>query len=159
LDTQAADRPGGFYRARFVSGYVGTAPVEIIVDNPAATVVGSWSTGTSSADKYGSDYRFASPGSGAAYLEFRPNLPTAGSYQVFEWHPQGSNRTPEAPIEFQHGSGTQTVRVNQQTNGGTWVLLGTFNFAAGTGGCVRIKDNFSTGSVVLADAVKFVLVP
>src|ERR1043166_9072004 len=33
---------------------------EIILDNSSATFAGSWSTGTSSADKYGSDYRYAS---------------------------------------------------------------------------------------------------
>jgi len=159
LDAQAAVRSGAFYRARFASGYAGVAPVEIILDNPAATVVGSWSTGTSSTDKYGNNYRFASPGAGAAYLEFRPTLATAGNYQVFEWHPQGSNRTTDAPVEIRHSSGAQTVRINQQINGGMWVSLGTFNFAAGTNGSVRIRDNFMTGSVVLADAVKFVLVP
>jgi len=51
------------------------------------------------------------------------------------------------------------VTINQQLNGGTWVLLGTYNFSAGTAGCVRIKDNFTTGSVVMADAVKFVYAP
>ena len=38
-------------------------------------------------------------------------------------------------------------------------LLGTFNFSAGSAGYVRIKDNFTTGNVVIADAVKFVYVP
>jgi hypothetical protein len=135
-------------------------PPDVILDNPSATVVGTWAAGTSSPDKYGSDYRFKdTKGSGAAYVEFRPNLPASGNYQVFEWHPQGANRTTDAPVEITSNGGPQTVLVNQQINGGTWVWLGTFNFSAGTAGCVRIKDNFTTGSVVLADAVKFVYAP
>ena len=135
-------------------------PLDIIIDNPAATVVGSWTNGTMSDDKYGSDYYYTSTkGSGAAYVEFRPNLQASGNFQVFEWHPQGTNRTTDAPVEITYNGGTQTVTVNQQINGGTWVLLGTYNFSAGTAGYVRIKDNFTTGSVVMADAIKFVYVP
>jgi len=62
-------------------------------------------------------------------------------------------------VEITFNGGKQTVTVNQRINGGRWVLLGTYNFAAGTAGYVRIKDNFTTGSVVLADAIKFVFVP
>jgi hypothetical protein len=135
-------------------------PADIILDNPSAPVVGDWTTGTSSTDKFGSDYYFTSTkGTGSAYIEFRPNLQASGNYNVYEWHPQGTNRTTDAPVEITFNGGTQTVTVNQQINGGTWVLLGTFNFSAGTTGYVRIKDNFTTGSVVLADAVKFVYVP
>ena len=72
---------------------------------------------------------------------------------------RGTNRTTDAPIEITHSGGTQTVTINQQVNGGKWDLLGTFNFSAGSAGYVRIKDNFTTGTVVIADAVKFVYVP
>ena len=93
-------------------------------------------------------------------MEYRPNLQASGNYSVYEWHPAGSNRPTDAPIEIGYAGGTQTVTINQQVNGGTWVLLGTFSFSAGTSGYVRIKDNFTTvGKVVMADAVKFVYVP
>ena len=49
--------------------------------------------------------------------------------------------------------------MNQQVSGGQWNLVGTFNFTTGTSGRVQIKDNFTTGSVVIADAVKFVFTP
>ena len=132
---------------------------DIIIDNPAATVVGSWSTGTSSADKFGSDYRFRSQG-GGSYLQFTPNIQTAGNYNVYEWHPVGSNRTVGAPHVITYNGGTVTVNINQQINGGRWNLIGTFNFASGTAGNVRITDGFTdAGQVVLADAIKFVYVP
>ncbi|HQL76846.1 MAG TPA: M28 family peptidase [Verrucomicrobiota bacterium] len=136
-----------------------TPPADIIIDNPAATVMGTWTNGVSSTDKYGADYFYAFAGTGAGYVEYRPNLQASGNYQVYEWHPQGTNRTKDAPIAITHNGGTQTVTIDQQVGGGQWNLLGTFSFSAGTAGYVRIKDNFTTGIVVMADAIKFVYVP
>ncbi len=159
-DTRASDGGSEFYRARFVAGYTNPAAVaDIIIDNPAANVVGTWSTGTSSADKYGSNYRFANMGTGDAYVEYRPNILSPGNYNVYEWHPEGTNRATDAPIEINHGSGLAVVSLNQQINGGRWVMLGNFQFAAGTNGFVRIKNNFTGGSVVMADALRFSLAP
>ena len=69
----------------------------IIIDNPAATVVGTWSSGAGSTDKYGADYRFKNGGSGSAYLKFTPSIATAGDFAIYEWHPQGGNRSTGAP--------------------------------------------------------------
>ncbi len=133
---------------------------DIIIDNPQATISGSWSTGSSSADKYGGDYRYKSQGSGGAYLQYTPNLAVAGDYQVYAWYPQGGNRPSNAPYAVTYSGGTEVVRVNQQSNGGRWNLLGTFQFNAGSAGYVRITDDFVHDSkVVLADAIKFVYLP
>lgn len=130
---------------------------DLILDNTSAIVVGTWSTGTSSPDKYGLDYRFASQGAGANYLQYIPLIPEVGPYQVFAWYPQGTNRTTNAPYVIHFNSGLQTVYVNQQTNGGQWNLLGKYIFTAGTNGDVKITDGFpDAGKVVIADAVKFV---
>jgi len=134
-------------------------PSELVIDNTAATVTGSWSTGTSSTDKFGADYRYAGPGSGSAFLQFTPSIPATGTYQVYEWHAQGANRTTAAKHVITHNGGTTTVNVNQQTGGGQWNLLGTFTFATGTAGNIKINDNFSVGSVVIADGIKLVFVP
>ncbi|MDB6124070.1 MAG: hypothetical protein JWQ71_3063 [Pedosphaera sp.] len=139
---------------------VGSPPADITIDNPAATVAGTWSTGTSATDKFGTDYRFKSGGSGSAYLQFTPNILNAGSYNVYEWHSQGGNRTTAAPIVVNYNGGSQTVTVNQQVNGGVWNLVGKFNFAAGSTGNVRVADNFpDAANVVIADAIKFVWAP
>jgi len=137
-----------------------TPPTDvIIIDNPAATVTGQWTNGVMSTDKYGDDYFYTYAGTGTQYVEYRPNLPASGNYAVYEWHPEGTNRTADAPIAIKYHGGSQTVRINQKINGGQWNLLGTFNFAAGTAGYVRIQDNFTTGTVVMADAIKFVYAP
>lgn len=47
-----------------------------------------------------------------------------------------------------------TVTVNQQQNGNIMNVLGTYTFAAGTSGSVRIRTNGTNGYVV-ADAIRF----
>ena len=134
---------------------------DLIIDNNAATVTGTWSTQSTSTDKFGSDYRFKSRGTNTAFLTYTPTILLAGDYQVFEWHPAGSNRAQNAPHIVNHSLGSQTVSVNQQNNGGKWNLVGTFGFNEGTAGNVRITDGFATptNGVVMADAIKLVYIP
>lgn len=132
---------------------------DVIIDNvdPGFSVnSGSWSTGTSAAGKYGADYRFASTASSVtAECEWRPNIQTTGTYEVAIYYPQGTNRAPDAPFAVIHANGTTNYSVNQQANGGGWYVLGTHPFFSGTGGFVRLRNNATTGYVVLADAVRF----
>ncbi|MGI8967170.1 MAG: GH25 family lysozyme, partial [Limisphaerales bacterium] len=57
---------GDFTFTTLASGQV----ADIIIDNNSATVVGTWSTGTGSTDKYGADYRYKSQGTGSSYLQY-----------------------------------------------------------------------------------------
>lgn len=138
----------------------GTVP-DIIIDNPAATFTGSWSLGTSSADKYGSDYNFANTAtSETATAVWRPNITTAGNYSVYVWYPQGANRSAMAPFTVYWNGGSQTISVNQQANGGMWnLLVSAKSFATGTGGYVKLGNGTGESAVVMADAIKFVKVP
>jgi hypothetical protein len=133
---------------------------DIVIDNTSAVVVGTnWNTGTSSVDKFGANYRFSTQGTGTNYLRYVPDIPVAGYYLVSAWYPLGGNRTTNAPYVINYNGGSQTIRLNQQTNGGQWNLLGQFNFAAGTSGDVRITDALpDPPKVVLADAIKLVYV-
>ena len=81
-----------------------------------------------------------------------PNLPYSGLYQVFARWPAGSNRATNVPIDIASASGATTVTVNQQLNNNVWVSLGTYSFAAGTAGFVKIR-NTGTNGYVIADAV------
>lgn len=129
---------------------------ETVIDDTAATVVGTWSTGTS-AGYYNLGYRYRSSGSGANYVQFTPYLPLGGNYQLYTWHVAGANRTTNAPHVIAFNGGTQTVYVNQEINGARWVLLGSFNFAAGNSGSVRITDAANDPTQqVMADAIRFV---
>lgn len=132
---------------------------DVIIDNvdPGfSTNSGSWSTGASASGKYGADYRFVgTAASFSAESEWRPNIQTTGNYEVAIYYPQGTNRAPDAPFSVIHANGTSNYTVNQQINGGAWYVLGTHSFFSGTSGYARLRNNASSGYVVLADAVRF----
>ncbi len=128
---------------------------DIIIDNAAAAFSGNWSTGTSAPNKYGADYRYAASGSGAA-ATYNANVPTAGTYAVYVWYPHGANRADNAPCTVIFSGGSHTYAVNQQENGGQWVRLGAHSFEAG-GGQIVIGTAGANPSVVMADAVRFIL--
>lgn len=131
---------------------------DIIIDNPAATVVGAWGAGSAQADKYGADYRFIGPGTGSNYVQYNPTIATPGYYKVYEWHQAAANRPTAAQIIVNGAGGGAFKSANQTINGGQWNLVGTFSLKAGTGNYVRITDNFTGAAFVGADAVKFVYV-
>lgn len=141
------------------SSPLASAAIEIIVDNSDpgfAILSGTWSTGTSPTP-YKTDYRWRGTvtGSPTGEVEWRPSLPAAATYEVFVWYVQGANRSTNAPFVIDHAGGSVTVNVNQQINGSQWFSLGSYAFNAGGGGRVRL-NNSASGSVVIADAVRFI---
>ena len=128
----------------------------IIVDNTSAgfSVTGTWSSGSSSTDKYGTDYRYHSTAPISEPATWTATLPTTKTYAVYAWWPQGSNRSTTAAYIVSHAAGTTTVTVNQQINGGQWNLLGNFSMNAGANQ-VKLSCWTTTGYVVVADAVKW----
>lgn len=131
-----------------------------IVDNTDSgfsILSGGWSTG-SFGTPYNGDYRWASvfDASGVdASVEWRPNLPAAGMYEVSVYYVAGGNRADDVTFTVHHNAGHTPISVNQQINGETWNVLGTYSFNAGTSGSVSM-DNDAGPSVVVADAVRFV---
>src|SRR5258706_5722790 len=144
----------------------------IVIDNPNATIVGSWTStrvfyngsyfGNGSGTDYnpfGTNYQTKAQGSGAAYVEFIPNVSVTGDYDVFQWHPTLATASPSAPFAINFNGGTTTVYANQQTNAGKWSLLGRFNFALGNSGTIRVMDNVAEPTAVaIADGIKLVFV-
>jgi hypothetical protein len=131
------------------------AAADIIVDNANAgfTASANWSTGTSAADKFGSDYRFRGTAALSDVAQFSYSAPSTRNYEVFAWWAQGSNRSAAAPYHVSTTSGNVVVNRNQQTGGGTWNSLGTYGITAGTN-TVKLSCWATTGFVVVADAVK-----
>jgi hypothetical protein len=131
----------------------------LILDNTNSRVTfsGTWSTGTSSSDKFGPNYRYASTAAGGTYTAtYRPYVPAAGLYDVSLWYPEGSNRATNAAWLVSFDGGTTNVVVNQQSGGGSWHrITGAAPFALGTNGFVRLSnDTGSSGKNVMADAVR-----
>jgi beta-xylosidase len=122
-----------------------------IVDNSNGgfSASSNWSTGTSAADKYGSNYRFHATEAVSDAANFTANL-GAGSYNIFAWWSQGANRSATAPYVLPDGT---VISKNQQTNGGKWNLLGsrTLNGSVTT----KLSCWTTTGFVVIADAIKY----
>lgn len=140
-------------------GYTAGCPAKIKVDNTSAAYVGTWSTGTGSRDKYNTDYRYKTGGTGTAKVTWNLNVPSTGKYEVCVWFPQGSNRTTAARYTVNHAAGSSLVTINQQTKGGRWVRLGDYNINAGSGSVVLTDQVPDTTKVVMADAVKATLYP
>jgi len=138
-----------------------TTPVERIIDDGDSgyTKSGTWTYATGTAGTcYNGDYDYCTSVSTSPtkWAQWTPNLTAAGSYKVYVMYRSGSNRCSDAPYTVYYNGGSQTVDVNQTLNGGTWVLLGTYNFAAGTSGYVRLNNGPAVKSkAIVADAVKF----
>jgi hypothetical protein len=141
-------------------------PVDIVVDasdTTGVTKVGTWTPSGTTAGYHGADaLNDGNTKSGTQTVRFTPNLPVAGTYEVFAWWPAATNRSPSVPFKITHASGSPTVNVNQQANGSQWYSLGTYTFNAGTTGNVLITNAY-TGPLpipsqcyVIADAVRFV---
>ena len=125
--------------------------------NTFSIVSGSWATTNAGTEKFGADYLFKSAGTGSAEVKWQPTIPAAGDYHVRVWYTAFSNRANNSPYTVDYDGGSSTVLVNQQINGETWVDIGTFPFAVGTSGAVRLSD--AANGLVIADAVQLVSVP
>jgi len=141
---------------------VGHQPAEVVLDNdaPEVSFAGAWSNSTSSVF-FGSagdvPYRYATAAATeTAVARYRPNLPSAGFYPVYAWTLAGSDRASDQLYRINHAGGSTEVTVNHRRVGGGLVYLGTYSFAAGSGGSVEISNRSSEpGRVVIADMIRF----
>ena len=140
------------------------ASVSVIIDNgdPQTSHTGTWQV-SGALDPW--DPAASSPTSlwsrnGDTYTwTFTPT--TSGNYEFSMWWTQYYSRSDNIPVEIESWNGTNTIYINQQTNGGQWNPIGTYPFVANVSYNITITAapggtvNYST----CADAVKFVLVP
>ena len=131
---------------------------EVIVDNANCTKTGTWTNSTGIAGYQGVNYiHDNNANKGSLTATFTPNLPVAGTYNVYALWSADASRANNVPYTITYNGGSAPVTKSQQVNGGTWQLLGTYPFNAGTGGKV-VVSNAGTSGYVVADAVRFVLV-
>jgi hypothetical protein len=88
-----------------------------------------------------------------------PVLAQRDSFDVYARWTANSYRATDVPYTVTHEGGSATVTKNQQTNGGSWQLLGSYIMAPGQGHRVDMTDVTSDGTYVIADAVKFAPTP
>ncbi len=131
----------------------------IIVDNTTAGRFGAsaaWGVNSWNSQKYGTNYHVARPGNKADPARFKVALPSAGRHAVYLWWPAASGYNPATTIKISTRSGGVTRVMNQRKNGGKWVLIGTFDFAAGDAWRVSVLRKSTKRGYVVADAVRFV---
>ena len=85
-------------------------------------------------------YSTNNPSLSDTWGKWTPNLPSSGAYQVFVHIPCCSAGAYTAKYQVYHSEGSTVVTINQQNSCDEWVLLGTFNFGAGTSGYVKLTD-------------------
>ena len=92
-----------------------------------------------------------------ATISYRPILSKTGSYNVYGWWPKTANAANNVPVKIFSADGIIALKINQQSQGNEWVLMGNYRFNAGQNNLVEIS-NVNTNGVVIADAFKFELV-
>jgi type IV pilus assembly protein PilY1 len=115
---------------------------------------GGWQS-KSDDDAY-KDYYSRSTSDGDYTATWTPNL-TEGTYDVYAMWGSSSYLAKSVTYTITYDGGSDTVTKDQEQNGGTWVPLGTYPFAGGTGGNVTLTFTHSSKyEMACADAVKFV---
>lgn len=94
---------------------------------------------------------------GVSYATWTPTIPADGRYAVYVSYTTVPTSVSDAVYTVRHRGQTTRFRVNQQMGGGTWVYLGTFDFAAGNSAenCVTLSNQSNYRGHITADAVRF----
>ena len=90
-------------------------------------------------------------------IAFIPLIKNEGEKAVYVCYQTLPESTDNAQYTVYHKGQATTFSVNQRMGGGTWVYLGTFDFAEGCSknNCVVLNNVCSKDGVVTADAVRF----
>ena len=124
-------------------------------DDPRFSLTGSWTQGFVQPNKYGASYHYSYGGTGGDRATWQLYIPVSGYYEVAIWYPEANNRATDSPFTVHHANGETTFRINQQNQGGEWVVLGEFWFDVVTGGQVVLSDDITDSEqLVVADAVR-----
>jgi murein DD-endopeptidase MepM/ murein hydrolase activator NlpD len=130
----------------------------VTADNAVAgqfTASANWGTSAWSGQRFGANYRFATPNTTASDPAwFRLNVPATAAYVVEVWYPADAGYNDSTPFVVATTGGNREVRVNQRANGGRWNALGTFTLAAGTANVVGVSRWTGGTGYVIADAVR-----
>ena len=129
----------------------------VVLDDEQAEFKGAW-TRSSASRSLGVGYQHdGDDGKGGATATFRPEIPAAGSYEIFLLYPPLPNRASNVPVTIAIAGGeTKTVKVNQKAAGkGNAQSLGRFQLGAGRSLTITIS-NAGTDGHVIADGVQVV---
>ncbi len=130
-------------------GFADTTDIYIDLENPFQAGTARQSSCVSSKSK------------NISSIKWTPDIPERGEYAVYVSYKSLENSTSAAHYTVSHMGGRSEFVVNQKMGGGTWIYLGTFEFAQGTEGSVQLSNStpegytHESGAVITADAVRF----
>ena len=126
---------------------------EVIIDNGQAGTgsTGSW-TGKTGSQDYGTDYLLANRNNKPSSYRWTPGL-TVGTYEVYAWWVSNNKYSSNVPYTIGHNGQTDTVYRDHTASGGSWQLLGTYDFNGQGGEYVEVSN---ANGKATADAIKFV---
>lgn len=90
-----------------------------------------------------------------ASARWTPSIQERGTYAVYVSYASLDSSTEEAHYTVSHLGGQTEFTVNQKRGGGTWIYLGSFEFAPEWDNFVELSNEGKEGCVVTADAVRF----
>ncbi len=128
----------------------------ITVDNTTAgrfRASARWETSTWASGKVGSNYRYRGAQETSDLAEYKVGVSRAGRYEVFARVP-GNGYNTDQPFFVHHRGGKAVVRRNIANQGGKWVSLGTYDFAAKDDWIVQVSCWTSGRGWIIADAVR-----
>lgn len=76
-----------------------------------------------------------------------------GDYELYVTWPQDSNNASDSQYTINHVNGSDTITVNQQQDGNTWNLLGSYTFDSNS----TISLSSEGNGLVIADGLKLVI--
>ncbi len=116
-----------------------------------------WGSSSYSGQRYGANYRFLMrPLSVSDNAGYKISTPAKDSYAVYGWWPADPGYNDRTTFRIKTPSGWVKRVVNQRTNGGTWVRLGTYTLGAGDSYRVEVSSKSPDAGYIIADAVKIV---
>ena len=133
------------------------SPGTITVDNTTSgrfRASSSWGTSSWASGKVGTNYRYRAPAFTSDSADYRVNIASAGSYEVFARIP-GNGYNTRQPYVIHHAGGTTVVHRNISGSGASWVSLGTYGFNAVDDWIVQISCWTTGTGWIIADAIRF----
>ena len=125
----------------------------IVVDDSEAELTGFSAEGHTTPGFVGEGYRHDGDSlKGEQTARFTPDLPAAGQYRVAITYTALANRADSVPVIIHHADGEAKVIVNQKKKAAEKDVLqplGTFRFEAGKTGWLEIRNEGTTGHVIL----------
>lgn len=117
----------------------------------------NWSAATGSSSHLNNYHLAQGAGPTNDGAQFHFYVPSAGTYTVYAWWTSNSSRTLAASYRvYDGGALLGDFKLNQQTNGGRWNLLGTWRFTQVGWAKVLMSRSLSAAGSICADAIRAV---